>query len=498
MTALIIAPGLNPDMAALNERYPSPLLPLVDRPFIQHVVEFLVDQGITRFEFILSHLPEKIEALLGDGHRWGSAFRFHLARDPFSPYNSLKNIKLDKDCETLLLVHADRLPQIDLAETRPASQTAEPKLFFWSDRSVSEAKEERLWTGWAWVPKNFLKGLPKNLDEEGFKSHLMSLSSDGELSVKVPKPLNVRSYNDLLTSHRAVLDKNPPGLFLAGKEAEEAIWLSRNISLHPTAKLTPPVYINEDCQIDRGVQLGPHVVIGRGSVIEAKCTVENTVVFPGSYVGQGLELADVIVDKNRLINVRYGAAVTFSEDFILGDISESQIGKHLSGIFSRIVAAGLLVFLWPFLLIAGLFFKLFRKGPVFFKKKGVRLPTESDDTEWRFFNLLSFVSDVQKNPLAHLFFQLIPAMVNIVKGDLRFVGVSPRSREEIQGLSSDWRALYLSAKPGIITEAYVNYGAAPTEDERYSAEAFYSAVAGTGHDFKLLVRYLGCVLKSLC
>ena len=63
---------------------------------------------------------------------------------------------------------------------------------------------------------------------------------------------------------------------------------------------------------------------------------------------------------------------------------------------------------------------------------------------------------------------------------------------------SDWRTLYLSAKPGIITEAYVNYGAAPNEDELYSAEAFYSATSGTGHDFKLLIGYLGRILKSFC
>ncbi len=43
MIAVIIAPGLSPGMEALNERYPSPLLPLVDRPFIQHVVEFLIE-----------------------------------------------------------------------------------------------------------------------------------------------------------------------------------------------------------------------------------------------------------------------------------------------------------------------------------------------------------------------------------------------------------------------------------------------------------------------
>jgi hypothetical protein len=67
--------------------------------------------------------------------------------------------------------------------------------------------------------------------------------------------------------------------------------------------------------------------------------------------------------------------------------------------------------------------------------------------------------------------------------------VAPRSAEQIKELPSDWRTLYLRAKAGIVTEAYVQYGAGPSEDELYSAEAVYSATAGMGHDAKLLFRY---------
>jgi len=72
--------------------------------------------------------------------------------------------------------------------------------------------------------------------------------------------------------------------------------------------------------------------------------------------------------------------------------------------------------------------------------------------------------------------------------------VKPRSRDEIKALGRDWKALYLSSKPGVITEAFINYGASPTEDELYTSEAFYSVSAGIGHDFKLLAAYLGRLL----
>ncbi len=503
MIAVIIAPGLSPGMEPLNERYPTPLLPLVDRPFIQHVVEFLVEGGITRFEFVLSHLPEKIEILLGDGSRWGSVFRFHLTRDPARPYDALKIMNLDNDTGPVLLAHADRLPQVDIEQTGPANQIEEPLMFFSPpirriDPSAAKSQDNPQWTGWAWVPAGILKSLPKDLDGEALESHLASLRQGRSPSVEVSSSLSVRSYDDLLASQKAVLGKEFKGLFLGGKEADESIWLSRNLTLHPTTKLDPPVYIGENCRIGKGTRLGPDAVIGKDCVLDSGCTVTSSVIFPGSYVGEGLELDEVLVDKNRLINVRFGAAVSISESFILGGLSKTHLGQWFAGIFSRFAAACLLLVLWPFLLATALFLKLGRLGPVLFKKEAVRLPVQTDEALWRTFNSLSFVPDDKKGGkgegIRHFFLCFLPGLINIIKGELRFVGVKPRARDEIKTLAKDWQALYLNSKPGVITEAFINYGAFPTEDELYTSEVFYSVSAGIGHDFKLLSGYLGRLL----
>lgn len=506
MIALIVAQGVNQGMEALNERYPSPLLPLVDRPFIQHVVEFLVEGGITRFEFVLSHLPRKLEDLLGDGSRWGSVFRFHLARDPEHPYDILKTIAFGDDAGPLLLAHADRLPRIDLEQTRPDPQPAKPMMFFSARDQVSgdlatEDSNDGQWTGWAWLPTRFMETLPNDLSEDTLKTHLLSMIHSRESLVRIPESLDIQTYQGILAAHRSVLGKQFKGLFLRGREADESIWLSRNVSLHPTATLLSPVYINENCRINKGAKLGPDVVIGKDCVIDSGCTVRESVVFPGSYVGEGLELTDVIVDKNRLINVRFGAAVSISENFILGGISGPGIGQGLSKILSQGIAVLLLLLAWP-VILATFLVCVIRRGQVMFKKEAIRLPAPIDQTQWRSFNLLSFAQDnedIKKeggNAVKHLFFRFLPGLISIAKGHLRFVGVSPRTREEIKDLSPDWRELYLKTKPGIVSEAYVNYGDTPTEDEVYTAEVFYSVAAGIGHDCRLLFGYLGRVLKA--
>ena len=503
MIALIIAPGVNPGLKALNKHYPSPLLPLVDRPFIQHTVEFLIREGITHFDFVLSHLPEKMEDLLGDGSRWGSSLKFHLAQDPLHPYEALKAIEFE-EAEFILLAHGDRLPQIDLGKASGVSETNPSSPTFWFGPADSKTREAA-WSGWAWIPGKYTRNLPSRLDEKGLESHLLSLADGTENRLDVEAQLGVQSFENLLTSHRTLLDKRFPSLTLKSREVEPGIWLSRNVSLHPTTKLIPPVYINEDCRIDKGIKLGPHATIGSGCVLDSGCFVENAAVFPNTYVGEGLELKDVLVDKNRLINIPHDTAVSISENFILGGVSASNLGFRFRTAVSQAVAVALLLLLWPLLVIIPLLLKVIRRGPAIFKKQAVRLPTQSDDAFWQTFNLVSFVphdtslvdkSDkTQHGGYLHFFLQFIPALLSVARGNLHFVGVLPRSRGEIESLNSDWKDLYLKSKAGIITEAYINYGDHPTADEIYTSEVFYASTAGLGHDFKLFFTYVRRLFK---
>ena len=75
-----------------------------------------------------------------------------------------------------------------------------------------------------------------------------------------------------------------------------------------------------------------------------------------------------------------------------------------------------------------------------------------------------------------------------------FVGVAPRSRDEVDALSRDWRSLYLRAKAGLVTEAELLYGRGATDDELYASEAFYSVAASPLHDVRLLGRYVATLL----
>lgn len=502
MRAIVIAVGYEPDMEPLNQRFPSVMTPFIDRPFIQHVIEVLAANDITRMDIVLSHLPQKVEDFLGDGTRWGCSFQYHLVKDPAAPYGQLRTISLPDKDDPVLLIHADRL--INSKLSYPATLNKPVRYIY---RAGSEENQESIWSGWAWITQNQVAEVPMSADYEELNTSLSEIAPD-ESSIIVFPPLSVKTFESVLESHSAVLTKQHSDLMLTGREVQEGIWLSRNVMLHPTATLTQPVYIGGNCRIGAGVRLGPNATIGDDCVLDGRCTVVNSIVLPGSYVGEALELNDVIIDRSSLINVRLGVSLPIGENFILGSMAGRKLVPFGVGIISRLLALFMLVLFSPFLLLTVILLKWTRKGSISHKVKVVLLPAGSSPLAWGTFFQHRFSprarpdgdkvqvmdSRADRNSLKDFLLRFLPGLLNVVKGEMNFVGVPPRTRDEIEQMPEDWKELYLTAKAGLVTEAYIQVGSSPSEDEMYSSEAFFAVSSNVGHNLKLLFRYFGRVL----
>ena len=202
-------------------------------------------------------------------------------------------MKFDNPDEFLLLTHADQLPQIDLKKAVENFQSEGGTPTFWAKPSESKSPREEVWTGCALIPETYIKNIPENIDAERLKTHFLSQAKGTASWVTVAQQLSFQTYDAILMSHRALLKKEFTGLLLKGAEVEDGIWISRNVSLHPTTKIESPVYIDEDCRIGSGVRLGPNCVIGKECVLDSGSSIENAVIFSNTYVGDGLELKDV-------------------------------------------------------------------------------------------------------------------------------------------------------------------------------------------------------------
>jgi hypothetical protein len=483
MRAVVFATGYCPETESFARRYPPALLPVAGRPFLHYVIESLVESGVNRIDFILSDSPEKIEDSLGDGTRWGSAFRYHLARDAARPYGRLSVIDIAGN-EPVVLAHGDRLP-LWTAESLVARMESDPELIWHGGR----------WTGWGIVPGSVLRAIRDDCDEAALSARLSA--QPGASSRIAQLLLDVRSFESLLDANWAILEKRFPKLMLNAREAGEGIWISRNVSLHPTAQLTAPVYIGENCRINAGVQLGPRVVIASDCLVDQSSTIRDTVIFPGSYIGQALELNQSIVDRNRLVSVKAATEIIVADNFILGSFAERDLPQLAKRARSRILGVVLLVLMSPLLLLAWLWCKVTRQGPAVCRTAVVRLPA-AEGADYVTYQLISFCPSPaahQRRNAAHEFFlHFLPGLLDVALGHLTLVGVAPRSALDIDRLPHDWKQLYLGSIAGLITEAYVVHGAAAAGDLLYSAEVFYTATLSARHDAGLVAGYIARLL----
>ncbi|KIX16017.1 nucleotidyltransferase family protein [Dethiosulfatarculus sandiegensis] len=477
MRAVILVTGHAPWLETQNHLLPSFLFPLGDRPFLHHVVEYLSQKGIKRLDFILSRMPEKIEASLGTGSRWGLCFDYHLVRDPARPYRRIRTI-LSDEASDFWLIHGDRLPRFNLSSNTRA----------WIvDPNGKPA-------GWGFLPGDSAR----NFNSETKEEDLLGLI---ELPfVKSALTLEARSPAGILAANTLLLEKKFPELLLKAGEVEPGVWLARNVVMHPTANLLPPVLIGSDCRISQGAQVGPCVVVGQGSYLGKRSEVSDTVVFPGSFVGDELEIKRTLVDRNLLISVRLGVALEINEDFLLSSMAGGWFTKKLVRALARAFALVFLVWSFPFGAVF-LFYSI-SKGlrPVFKKRQVLRQPLPREASLWTNCSLLSLSGKFKCRPedgLADFFLRFLPGLLSVIKGDLAMVGLPPRQDKEIEQLPVVRKNLCHLAKAGLVDESSVVFGPDPDPDELYSSEAFYAARAGLRLDIRILLRYLGRICGLL-
>jgi len=488
MRAIVLAAFGPGEKDPITEQQPTAMRQLLDRPIVQWVVEALVEQGCQEFDFILHEHAAVLQQFLGQGERWGSTFRYHLAKDPALPYRALRNLSGIEPASPVVLARGDCLPGFDSGKLRELADHVVPTLF--TDPSCAEQ-----WSGWGVINGDALKAISQ---EAHVAEALLALARSGG-SLQTPADfLSVASWQKALAANNRLLKAGFPGLENDALAASDGVYTGRLARVHPSVQMTPPVFIGERAVIAAGAQLGPNVVIQHDCYIGRDTLVRDSLVHAYSFVGDGLEVDQCIVDRRYLVNLRIGSAVTMTDRFLLGDIAETSLRSALRRFGSQLFAALLLLVLLPLLVVTLVVLRLTRSGPVVHRAEVVRLPAESQPGTWRTVSLFALAApgEITASRRADFFLRFVPGLLNVVRGDLCLVGMPARSRDEIEALDPDWQQLYLGRSAGLVREADLFDKRELNADDHQSAEAYYAAMGGFRHDLRLLRGYLAKLIQG--
>lgn len=461
--AVLFALGYQKALGVMAEECCTPLLRLVDKPIIVHIIEQLFKAGLRQFSIVCHHLPERLKVELGNGERWGVDIEYHLAKDLNAPFAPLKVAARHWEDTTVLLGQGDVFP-LEL-EKQLLKPQAPSSTFLWEDKS---------WSGWALIETKYLSQVPGEATLGELPTHF----SERHDRLSHGKKLCTKSFSELQESQRLVLDDAGANfLFPTGaKKQKEGIWVSPNVEIPAHMHLKGPVFIGENTQLGDRVVLGPYTVVEQDCIIDEQSTVENSTISRSTYVGEGLDIVHSVVEHNLLLNLTHDSVVAMTDTFILAPIeTPSLFSVCLSGL-KRLIAAFLLLLLSPLLL------PLLAAYPIK-RREVLRLPQRSQAGQLETFVWLSI--DCPWKGLREL---LTP--LHILRGEAHFVGVPPRSQEQLRQLNSDWRSLYLRSKVGWVHLAQVFHESCE-DDELFSAEAYYTANMGLRFDLHVLFRCLG-------
>ncbi len=112
---VILAAGLGTRMRPLTYIMPKPMLPLGTKPILQHIIEWMRDNGIEEIYVLTSYLSKFIESYFGDGSEFGVKIRYIRSDRPLGSGGQLK-IAEPYVHETFVLSYCDVVTNLKLRD----------------------------------------------------------------------------------------------------------------------------------------------------------------------------------------------------------------------------------------------------------------------------------------------------------------------------------------------------------------------------------------------
>ncbi|MGE4578399.1 MAG: sugar phosphate nucleotidyltransferase [Desulfuromonadales bacterium] len=351
MKAVLMAGGFGTRIQPLTINLPKPMIPLINRPIMLHIIELLKRHGIDELVLLLYHQPMVIKNFFGDGSEFGVRITYVTPLEDFGTAGAVKAAEKYLD-ERFLIISGDLLTDFDLSRVL-AFHEEKKALATITLTSVTDPLQFGV------VITDKEGQITKFLEKPGWGEVFSDTINTG-IYVLEPEVLNLIPDGENRDWSKDVfplmLQKKAPlyGCTLDGYWADIGntdayIESCRDIFQHKvavgirekTAAAKQDIHIGEEAQIaDPSLsRFEGMVIIGDNTRVQGTARLKNCVVGRNCLIEDGVELEDAILWDNVYLrkdcrvrgsvlchNVRAGHGVIVEEGAVVGD--ETTIGDE--------------------------------------------------------------------------------------------------------------------------------------------------------------------------
>ncbi len=348
MKAVIMAGGEGTRLRPLSSNTPKPMMPLANRPMMEHIVTLLKKHGFDDIVVTVAFQANAIRTYFGNGAEFGVRMVYATEETPLGTAGSVRNAMAQLE-DPFLVISGDVLTDIDLSaivdfhSQRGALATIGLKamvnplefgiVITREDGSIERFLEKPTW---GQVFSDTINTGIYMLDPAIFDSIEADVPVDFSSQV-FPKLLenaaplfghvvegyweDVGTLEAYVQAHHDVLD----GLVdvdIPGFRMGEGVWLGEGSEIHPSAKVEGPVIVGDYCRVAAGAHLREYSVLGSNVRVGEDAFIHRAIVHDNSYLAAGVRLRGCVI--GRAGDLRRGARC--EEGVVLGD--ECFVGEH--------------------------------------------------------------------------------------------------------------------------------------------------------------------------
>jgi glucose-1-phosphate thymidylyltransferase len=318
-TAVILAAGEGSRLTPLTEYRPKPMLPAVNRPILEYVLDALIEAGIEHIHLVVGYRATRVQSHFGPYYR-DHELTYHRQETRLGSGHALLQAR-DAIDDDFLVVNGDevtaarmvrsvveahdpgRLATLAVIESEDARHYGAVRMRGTTVEEFVERPDEgdyRLLNAGIYAFDaavfDYVDATPRESGELGLPQTITWAMDQGETihAVRTGGMRTEATYPWDLTELAASLLS--AGL-VEEPERRDGVYVSEAASVHPTATLRAPVAVAADAVVGPGAVVGPDVAVGPNTTVEANATVRRCVLDVDTRVGAGSVVCDSVTGQ---------------------------------------------------------------------------------------------------------------------------------------------------------------------------------------------------------